>query len=55
MGAGASVLQGNLVSTECFGGIYGYTVDFPPGFFDSSESDDSDMEVSYHDAIEGLY
>ena len=41
MGAGASVLQGGIPNVHCFGGLYGYTYDFPPGFFDESDSSDS--------------
>ena len=30
MGSGAGVLRGDPVGVEAFGGLYGYTYDFPP-------------------------
>ena len=57
MGAGASVLQGGANNVECKGGAYGYTIDFPPGHFDSSSSQQSDFDysITMEDAFEGLY
>ncbi len=51
MGAGASVLQGSLVGVEVRGGEYGYIVTFPPGYFDTSSSEGSDMSEAGVDGV----
>lgn len=39
MGAGASILRGSLIGVEVHGGVFGYTIDFPPGYFDDVEDE----------------
>ena len=57
MGAGASILKGDLVGVECNGGLYGYVAwghyDEFPAESTTSESDES--EAHYQDAFEGLW
>ena len=54
MGAGASVLNGDLVGVSCNGGLYGYVA---WGYHDELQTDatTSESENDYHDAFEGLW
>ena len=46
------MLRGDLIGVECRGGVFGYTIDFPPHYFSDDDSYASDgMDTDMADAV----